>query len=130
MNKFFYYFHVFYKHTSVIVTLVILTVKKDMKKVKNINYIFTHSSVNKQTKTTYLAEVYITTTKIPVTRSPGIYIAIINNTITLGFLFYHLINMWTPIRLFCIHNHCCHYYCLVIFNIIILIFSSDQGDSV
>ena len=44
-----------------------------MKKVKNINYIFTHSYSIKQTKTTFLAEpeVYITTTKIPVTRSPG-----------------------------------------------------------
>ena len=44
--------------------LYILTVKKDMKKVKNINYIFTNSY--KQTKTTFLAEVYVTTTKIPV----------------------------------------------------------------
>ena len=103
--------------------LYILTVKKDMKKVKNINFIFTNSY--KQTKTTFLAEVYVTTTKIPVKpSSPSLLV----------FFFYHLINMWTPIRLFCIHNHYCHYYCLVIFNIIILIFSSDhqarQGDPV
>ena len=56
------------------VTLVIITVKKRHEKSKKYKLYF-YSPVNKQTKTTFLAEVYITTTKIPVTRSPGSQVA-------------------------------------------------------